>query len=237
MCGPPDFVGIGAQKAGTTWWFDLICDHPGAYHHSAYHKERHFLSAVGAGDGSGVASLGDYATWFPRPPGRITGEWTPDYLYQHWVPPLLAKAAGGAQILVLLRDPIERYRSGLAHQRRQGDHRSVAGTEEAFQRGCYGAQLARWYEHVAREQVLVLLYEECVADPAGQLAATYRFLGLGDSHRPDSLRTSTAATPDKPALTAERVELLRSLYEPDLHLLARLHPQLDLGHWASAPAG
>ena len=28
IVGPPDFVGIGAQKAGTTWWFDAICAHP-----------------------------------------------------------------------------------------------------------------------------------------------------------------------------------------------------------------
>ena len=26
--GPPDFVGIGVQKAGTSWWFRLITDHP-----------------------------------------------------------------------------------------------------------------------------------------------------------------------------------------------------------------
>ena len=26
--GPPDFVGIGVQKAGTTWWFELVLTHP-----------------------------------------------------------------------------------------------------------------------------------------------------------------------------------------------------------------
>ena len=31
VTGPPDFVGIGAQKAGTTWWFDAICAHPEVY--------------------------------------------------------------------------------------------------------------------------------------------------------------------------------------------------------------
>ena len=27
--GPPDFVGVGVPKAGTSWWFSLILAHPG----------------------------------------------------------------------------------------------------------------------------------------------------------------------------------------------------------------
>ena len=26
--GPPDFVGVGFQKAGTSWWYELVVDHP-----------------------------------------------------------------------------------------------------------------------------------------------------------------------------------------------------------------
>ena len=26
--GPPDFVGVGAQRSGTTWWYRLLLDHP-----------------------------------------------------------------------------------------------------------------------------------------------------------------------------------------------------------------
>ena len=31
VTGPPDFVGIGAQKAGTTWWYEAVCAHPDAH--------------------------------------------------------------------------------------------------------------------------------------------------------------------------------------------------------------
>jgi hypothetical protein len=28
VVGPPDFVGVGTQRSGTTWWWQLLCDHP-----------------------------------------------------------------------------------------------------------------------------------------------------------------------------------------------------------------
>jgi hypothetical protein len=43
VTGPPDFVGIGTQKAGTTWWYDIICAHPDVYSRRDIHKERHFF--------------------------------------------------------------------------------------------------------------------------------------------------------------------------------------------------
>ena len=43
VIGPPDFVGIGAQKAGTTWWYDVLCAHPRVYSRDDIHKERHYF--------------------------------------------------------------------------------------------------------------------------------------------------------------------------------------------------
>ena len=90
--GPPDFVGIGAQKSGTTWWFGSIVAHPGVFHRTSIHKERHFFARF-ATEPFGPAQVGAYHAWFPRPAGTITGEWTPDYLCQPWVAPLLCRAA------------------------------------------------------------------------------------------------------------------------------------------------
>ena len=115
--GPPDFVGIGAQKAGTTWWFDAICAHPDVYSRGEIHKERHFFGRYAVRP-FGPADTSLYHDWFPRPSDKLTGEWTPDYMHWPWVPPLLAEAAPRTRLLALLRDPIERFRSGLDHQRR-----------------------------------------------------------------------------------------------------------------------
>src|SRR5271167_1629970 len=39
--GPPDFVGIGAAKSGTTWWFSLLVRHPEI--HVEYDKELNYF--------------------------------------------------------------------------------------------------------------------------------------------------------------------------------------------------
>ena len=109
-------MGIGAQKAGTTWWFGLVASHPGVAHRDDIHKERHFFNRFAARS-IGSEECARYHAWFPRPVGMVTGEWTPDYLHLSWVPPLLAEAAPQARLLVLLRDPVERFRSGLADRR------------------------------------------------------------------------------------------------------------------------
>ncbi len=143
VVGPPDFVGVGVQKAGTSWWFNVITAHPGAYHHRDFHKERHFFSHRYLSASLSAGDVAEYHRWFPRPTTRITGEWTPDYLHQHWTPSMLRVAAPQAKLLVLLRDPVERFRSGLDHHRQRGERLTPAIAGEAFSRGLYGQQLAR----------------------------------------------------------------------------------------------
>ena len=92
VTGPPDFVGIGVQKAGTTWWYDAVCAHPDVFSRADIHKERHFFGRY-ATRPFGPQECSLYHEWFPRPSGRLTGEWTPDYIHLPWVPALLARAA------------------------------------------------------------------------------------------------------------------------------------------------
>ncbi len=154
-----------------------MCAHPDVFSRDDIHKERHFFGRY-ATRPFGPQECSLYHEWFPRPPGRLTGEWTPDYIHLPWVPALLARAAPRARLLVLLRDPVDRFRSGLAHRRRDRGRLTVEAWQDGIERGFYDEALHRWLAHFPPEQILVLQYEHCVADPAGQLARTYRFLGL-----------------------------------------------------------
>ena len=49
----------------------------------------------------------------------------------------------------------------------------------------------------------MLQYEACVADPAGQLARTYRFLGLDEDFRPAELRRRESPTGAAKAMLAD----------------------------------
>src|SRR5215216_938264 len=111
---PPDFIGIGAQRSGTTWWFaGALQSHPLVAIAPGRRKELHFFDRYWAEEvESDFAAR--YARFFPRPEGTISGEWTPGYMCDPWTVPLLAEAAPEARYLIMLRDPVERYRSAIA---------------------------------------------------------------------------------------------------------------------------
>jgi hypothetical protein len=230
VTGPPDFVGIGVQKAGTTWWWDLVNEHPGVFNREDVHKERHYFTRF-AFEGFGLGEARSYQDWFPRPSGAVTGEWTPDYFSQPWVPPLLASAAPQARLLVILRDPVERFVSGLAHSDlAASDHLGNAATE-AFVRGLYANPLRAWSEHFGADRMLVLQYEQCVADPAGELARTYAFLGLDTGFEPASVNRPRNPTAQKTSLHPDARRRLVELYSPDVEETMSLLPGLDIAMW------
>ena len=227
--GPPDFVGIGVQKAGTTWWYEAICAHPDVFSRDDIHKERHFFGRyIARPFGPEECSL--YHAWFPRPTSKLTGEWTPDYMHAPWVPALLAQAAPRTRLLVLLRDPVERFRSGLAHQRRDRGRLTVATYQDAVARGFYHDALRSWTAHFPREQILILQYERCQADPAGQLARTYRFLGL-EPFVMEGIGGRVNATARAVGLEQDVRRRLVDLYAPDVRALSKCVADLDLALW------
>lgn len=229
--GPPDFVGVGVPKAGTSWWFSLIESHPDVS--PPPQKELNFFNRIfferERGGGITDEDLRAYHAFFPRPAGAVTGEWTPSYLFSYRLPPILRRAAPGAKLLVLLRDPVERYQSDISRPMARRRLRNVR--YKGLARGIYTPELAPWEEVYAPEEILVLQYEACTRDPATQLAVTYRFLGLEDSYRAPRLAALVNETKAKRAITPGFERLLVELYEPDVVALARRYPQIDLRLW------
>ena len=84
-----------------------------------------------------------------------------------------------------------------------------------------------------REQVLVLQYERCVAEPLPQLARTFDFLGLGADIPPglDPGRRVNESRGPKVELSAWQTEVLVRRYAPENERLAALLPDLDLSLW------
>jgi hypothetical protein len=229
-------VGIGAQKSGTSWWNALLHAHPDVRRASGQPKELHFFDGLWERPWT-EADCDRYARYFPRPAGAVVGEWTPAYMIDFWTPELLARAAPDARLLVLLRDPIERFRSGLAHTEaasgRGPTHRDVAG---AFQRGLYAQQVRRVLEATPRDRVLILQYEACRGDGAGQLSRTFRFLGLPDvALDPGRIgREVNPTTSRKLDLSPTMHGALIDAYAVDIEQLRSLVPELDLTLWPTA---
>ena len=207
-----------------------MLEHPAVYGREDVPKERHYLSRFCV-EPFGEAEIRRYHGWFPRRDGTITGEWTPDYFGYPWVPPVLARAAPQAKVLVLLRDPIERLRSGLTFRVRHGAPFTSATVADAVRQGFYARHLQRLFDHVPTDRVLVLQYELCRTDPMGQLDITHEFLGL-DPSRPDDLRREVNVSGgEKVALDEEARCRLVELYAEDVRALGALTPMFDRSLW------
>ena len=186
IIGPPGFVGVGTQRSGTTWWFETVLAHPQIRPPRGRRKEQHFFDRF-AGRELTDADIAEYHERFPRRRGQIAGEWTPRYMHDFWTPRLLARAAPDAKLLIMFRDPIERFRSGVPHQlSRTPAARLEKVTADAIERSRYATQLRRVLASHDPARILILQYEKCVADPAGQYRRTLRFLGVDPDHVNDA---------------------------------------------------
>lgn len=234
--GPPDFIGVGVHKAGTTWWWALLIGHPDV-DGVPRRKELHLLERMREGPITDEQREW-YFRQFPRLPGHIAGEWTPRYQALPPMPGIIADVAPEARLLTILRDPVERYRSGFKQWQEQAKRRSLkrdekVGRREALMRGFYGRQIQRLVEAVGREQILVLQYEQCVRDPASELARTLAFLDLAPwTPEPKLLTTRYNQTVgEKGELSGKDETALVAEYEPEVTLLKQLVPEIDLALW------
>jgi hypothetical protein len=230
----PDFIGIGMGKSGTTWWLRLIEEHPGVHRDKALNKERQYLRYHLTECTPTEAHRDAYAAWFPRPADKLAGEWTAWYLGHPWLGQALQVVAPEAKILVILRDPLERYISGITNvggEKGRVEPLNPGSENFQFVQGLYSLWLSNLEPYVARDRMLVLQYERCVADPEGELARTQRFLGL-DVQIPDNLREPRNPTKfSKIELDAERRRVLTHAYEADVAALVARYPEIDRSLW------
>lgn len=231
LVGPPDFIGIGVQKAGTSWWYDVIASHPQVHQPRRAHKERHFFDRTGlASDLDTVRA--DYARLFPRPVGMRCGEWTPRYLALPWFAAQVETVAPQARLLVILRDPMHRLASGLAHILQRGGEVDSQALLDAVERGRYGAQLRHLLTLVDPARLLCLDYDALVADPPAAYRRTCEHLGLDEAEPPGGLRRAVnATTVAKPVLPDPLRAAATAIYAEDRRVLADLGLDLDTSGW------
>jgi hypothetical protein len=205
---PPDYVGIGSLGSATGWWHAMLLAHPEIRPPLGRKRALHFFDEFCIHELED-ADIARYHRSFPRRRGKLAGEWTGRYLFDAWTPPLLKRAAPGAKLLVLLSDPIERYRSILTDRiaRREADETIYMA--DAVDRRSHASQLARLHRFFDPAQVLVLQLERCRRDPLGQYRRTLEFLGVRDrDFAPRRLRRKAAGRPESlPVAVALRLGL------------------------------
>ncbi len=230
--GPPDYVGVGAHRSGTTWWNGLIRQHPGVWRPREFAKECHYFNGFWRRP-FGDDDVRSYHALFPRPDGAITGEWTPRYISDYWTPALLHRAAPDAKLLVILRDPVARYRSGLAQELALHPNSRLV-TQDQFARGFYHRQLTHLLRQFPRGRILVLQLEACWARREQELRRTYAFLGLDPGFLPTTLHGPGRPRRAPAALPPHVEEALGLAYRDDVLALVEAFPEIDPSLWPTA---
>ncbi len=253
---PPDFVGVGTPKSGTTWWYKLMMEHPQLVDNRARHSDStrkelqyflHFQSGA-----MPVHAIDVYREAFASPPGAICGEFSTQYLAYPTCLEQLALAAPDAKIIVILRNPIDRFVSHLNHLLTKRGRRFFGDSDqqqryllntysfytEAMLHSLYSIGLARLFHYYDPDRVLVLQYERSAQFPQEELARTYRFLGVDDRYRAKGY--SERIKPGKYVVAkpdAEERGRLAAYFREDVQRVFALCPGLEPGLWPDfAPA-
>ena len=195
----PDFLILGAQKAGTTALYAYLRWHPqitGPSFKEVSFFDRHYARGERW-----------YRAHLPIRRSGIVGEASPSYLFHPLAPERVARMLPRARLIALLRSPADRAFSHYQHEvalgredlsfddalaredgRMEGELDRMLRDPTYFSyawwnytyaaRGRYAEQLERWLAEFPREQLLVLFTEELAADTAATYRRVLDFLGV-----------------------------------------------------------
>lgn len=212
----PTWLGIGAMKAGTTSLHALMKAHPGVAV-PPHRKEVMFF------DHQFHKGLEWYAEQFANAGPGAPGEITPNYLFDPEVPARVAEALPGVRLIVQLRNPVKRAHSQYKHFVRERNYQAgfpnfLLEHPNAIERGHYHEQLQRWLDHVDREQLLVVLFEDFTADPGREMQRVYAHIGVDAGFEVPlaAAHQNKAGTPRYPRVQAAGRRVTSWMYAHDL---------------------
>lgn len=197
--GIPNFLVIGAPRAGTTWIERHLREHPEVF--LPARKELHFFDR----EDNFSKGIDYYKRFFRRADGAVAvGEATPDYLHHPKAPERIKRHLGDVKLIVSLRDPVDRAYSRYWNARGKFAENEGLSFEEKLQRkpqfiheGYYFDHLSRYLEQFDREQLLCLLFDDLKADGAAFMRRIYEFLGVDAGFEPKNSGSVVNASASK----------------------------------------
>ena len=207
----PNFLILGAPKAGTTALYRYLKEHPQVYMSPI--KEPKFFALEGEKiDFRGpydwkkdyITDIETYRALFKEVSDEVAiGEASPWYLHISKAPERIQHHIPDARLIAILRDPVERAYSQFLSLVRQGlepltDFAQAMETEEERirnnwsprwhykQRGFYYAQLKHYFDLFDRSQIRVYLHEDFKTNSISVMQDIFRFLDVDDTFVPDT---------------------------------------------------
>ena len=190
----PTFLGIGAQKSGTTWLHEMLRQHPSLWL-PRERKELMFFDEKRNFE----KGLGEYASYFNGVNNQTEiGEITPGYLWVsdykkdtykfdnfRLLTPIRAQQTLGdnVKLLVLLRNPVERAISAFFHHRFKGrfkgkTFRDCWSQGGIVHMGFYSRHLDVWHQAFPKDNFHIRTYDEMTNNQQTYLDSVCDFLEI-----------------------------------------------------------
>lgn len=194
----PNFLIIGAQKAGSTWLYDRLRQHPEVFLPEAV--ELLFFNRRNCEEPDKIQNyLSNFAAASSHQ--RLVGEKTPGYFwtadqrrlegqppenFNRHIPQSVRRVLGpDLKLIVSLRHPVWRAISAYGHHGKRHRIKQDETLTEVSRRfgildiGFYDDHLQAWEKVYSRKQIEVLIFERDIReDPATGLNRVHSFLGL-----------------------------------------------------------
>jgi hypothetical protein len=203
----PDFFIVGAFKSGTTALYEYLRQHPQVFMPAL--KEPMYFGADLTPRYRRMSEH-EYLTLFrDAQPEQRAGEASPWYLYSTSAPREIAGFAPAAQIIVMLRNPVDvmhaqhgqlvfnrrediaDFAAALeAEEERRGGERIPAGAirpEALFYRHSvrFAEQVHRWLDVFGRQRIHFVVFDDLVVEPRAAYRAVLEFLAVDPRHEVD----------------------------------------------------
>lgn len=211
----PNFLLIGAMKAGTTSLYHYLQAHPQIYmspvkepeffaEESNWRRGTEWYHKQFASAGPDTIAMGEASTVYTKYP-RYRG-----------VPKRIADLIPQARLIYVIRDPIERIRSHYQHKVAQGSERAPlekAVFENPTYVDCsrYALQIEQYLEYFPLEQLLVITLERLRDARPATIRRLYQHLGVDVDFVPSDLDREFYRTNDRSARSPVPLWLRKSL--------------------------
>lgn len=202
----PNFLIVGAAKAGTTSLYYYLDQHPEIYM-SPIKEPRFFAPEFYTTHSKGLVrspwessplTIQDYQKLFEEvDEEKAIGEASTEYLYFEKTPQRIKQLVPETRIVAILRNPIERAYSAYCYQLRDGceilsfkealeqeESRKSQGWRPGWlyrESSLYYIQLKRYLDHFSPQKVKVCLHEDLKQNTKETVSDIYTFLGV-DPH-------------------------------------------------------
>lgn len=219
----PDFLGIGVQKAGTTWLHDNLAVHPDVG--VAAEKELNFFKRGMRKGGT----FQEYAEAFSAVRDKLViGEITPAYsTLKKGRIARIRKRMPDVRLILLLRHPTDRVWSHLRMSHRNGNV-DLNGPKQPIMdrincpavtsRTMYLETIQNWLSIFPSDQLCIQYYDEIVEEPESVLNTVAKHLGITElDHWPKAKIISNKG--QKEHIPEWILDYVNELYREDVRTL------------------